>query len=76
MKNVFMYAMFIMGTMFIIGGITKFFPFEIKSIETYGECYKYGHMIGYVISKFLAVFVGAKMIQYGYETYKEIKINE
>ncbi|MBQ0907798.1 hypothetical protein KBJ98_03670 [Flavobacterium sp. F-328] len=74
MKNVFMYAMFILGTMFIIGGVVKFFPFEIKIIETYGESYKYGHMAGYVIGKFFALILGAKMIQYGYETYQEIRV--
>jgi hypothetical protein len=74
MKNVFMYAMFILGTMFIISGVVNFFPFEIVTIETHGEFYKFGHMIGYVLGKFLAIIIGAKMIKYGYETYQEIRV--
>jgi hypothetical protein len=74
MKNVFMYSMFIIGTMFLIGGVYNFLPFEIKPVEKFGHAYKYGHAVGYVIGKFLNIVIGVTMIKYGYETYLERKI--
>jgi hypothetical protein len=71
MKNVFMYSMFVIGTMFIIGGVYNFLPFEIRSVEKFGEAYKYGHAVGYVIGKFLTIVIGITMIKYGYESYLE-----
>lgn len=74
MKNVFMYSMFIFGTMFLIGGVYNFLPFEIRSIGKFGDAYKYGHAIGYVIGKFLIIVIGITMLKYGYETYLERKM--
>jgi hypothetical protein len=71
MKNVFMYSMFVIGTMFIIGGVYDFLPFEIRPVEKFGEAYKYGHAVGYVIGKFLTIVIGITMIKYGYESYLE-----
>jgi hypothetical protein len=76
MKNVFMYSMFVFGTVFLIGGVYDFFPFEIRPIEKFGEAYKYGHAVGYVIGKFLNIVIGITMIKYGYETYLERKMVE
>ena len=74
MKNVFMYSMFIIGTMFLIGGVYNFLPFEIRSNGNFGDAYNYGHTIGYIIGKFAKIALGLMMIKYGYETYLERKI--
>jgi hypothetical protein len=74
MKNVFMYFMFIYGSLLIIKGVFNFLPFEISSNENFGDAYNYGHTIGYVIGKFAKIALGLMMIKYGYETYLERKI--
>jgi hypothetical protein len=63
--------MFVIGTLFIIGGVYNFLPFEIRPVEKFGEAYKYGHAVGYVTGKFLTIVIGITMIKYGYETYLE-----
>ncbi|MFV8270353.1 hypothetical protein ACNQGP_10525 [Flavobacterium sp. GT2N3] len=74
MKNVFMYSMFIFGTLLVIKGIFNFFPFEIRSNENFSDAYNYGHVAGYVIDKFAKIALGLMMIKYGYETYLKRKM--
>jgi len=74
MKNVFVYSMFIFGTLLVIKGIFNFFPFEIRSTENSSNAYNYGHAAGYVIGKFGKIALGLMMIKYGYKTYLEQKI--
>ena len=74
MKNIFMYVMFVLGTMLIITGIFNFLPFEIKSNTNFGNAYNLGHNVGYIIGKFIKIILGLLMLKYGYETYLELKI--
>ena len=74
MKNVFMYSMFIFGTILIIKGVFNFFPFEIKSNVNASEAYNSGHIVGYIIGKFGKIALGVLMLKYGYQTYLEEKI--
>ena len=74
MKNLFMYFMFIFGTILIIKGVFNFFPFEIKSNINASEAYNSGHIVGYVIGKFGKTALGVLMLKYGYQTYLEEKI--
>jgi hypothetical protein len=74
MKNVFMYSMFILGTILIIKGVFNFFPFEIKSNVNASEAYNSGHILGYIIGKFGKIALGVLMLKYGYQTYLEGKI--
>lgn len=71
-----MFSMFIFGIVFLIGGVYNFLPFEVIPIQKFGEAYKYGHVIGYVIGKFLNIVIGIAMIKYGYETYLERRFVE
>jgi hypothetical protein len=74
MKNVFMYSMFILGTILIIKGVFNFFPFEIKSNVNVSEAYNSGHILGYIVGKFGKIALGVLMLKYGYQTYLEGKI--
>ncbi|MFV8392680.1 hypothetical protein [Flavobacterium sp. LB2P6] len=74
MKNIFIYSMYIFGTLLIIKGVFSFFPFEIKSSVNASDAYNYGHTIGYVIGKFAEIALGLMIIKYGYETYLKRKI--
>lgn len=74
MKNVFMYSMFILGTILIIKGVFNFFPFEIKSNVNASDAYNSGHILGYIIGKFGKIALGVLMLKYGYQTYLEGKI--
>jgi hypothetical protein len=74
MKNVFMYSMGIFGTILIIKGVSNFFPFEIKSNVNASEAYNFGHILGYIISKFGKIALGVLMLKHGYQTYLEGKI--
>ena len=74
MKNIFMYVMFIFGTILIIKGVFNFFPFEIKSNVNASEAYNSGHSVGYIIGKFIKIILGLLMLKYGHETYLELKI--
>lgn len=69
-----MYSMFVFGTLLVIKGIFNFLPFEIRPVEKFGDAYKYGHAVGYVIGKFLTIVIGITMLKYGYETYLERKM--
>ncbi|MDI5886335.1 hypothetical protein [Flavobacterium yafengii] len=73
MKNLFMYFMFIFGTILIIKGVFNFFSFEIKSNINASEAYNSGHIVGYVIGKFGKIALGVLMLKYGYQTYLEGK---
>ncbi|MDP3681291.1 MAG: hypothetical protein Q8R22_10725 [Flavobacterium sp.] len=73
MKNLFMYFMFIFGTILIIKGVFNFFPFEIKSNINESEAYNSGHIVGYVIGKFGKIALGVLILKYGYQTYLEGK---
>ena len=74
MKNVFMYSMFVFGTILIIKGVFNFFPFEIKSNVNASEAYNSGHIVGYIIGKFGTIALGVLMLKYGYESYLKKKI--
>ena len=73
MKNVFMYSMFIFGTILITKGVFNFFPFDIKSNVNASEAYNSGHSVGYIIGKFGRIALGVLMLKYGYQTYLEGK---
>lgn len=73
MKNIFMYFMFIFGTILIIKGVFNFFPFEIKSNINASEAYNSGHIVGYIIGKFGKIALGVLMLKYGYQTCLEEK---
>ena len=74
MKNVFMYSMFIFGTILITKGVFNFFPFDIKLNVNASEAYNSGHIVGYIIGKFGTIALGVLMLKYGYESYLERKI--
>lgn len=74
MKNVFMYSMFVFGTILITKGVFNFFPFEIKSNVNASEAYNSGHIVGYIIGKFGKIALGVLMLKYGYESYLKKKI--
>lgn len=74
MKNIFMYSLFVFGTLLVIKGVFNFFPFEIRSNENSSNAYNYGHAVGYVIGKIGKIALGIVMIKYGYETYLKRKM--
>ena len=73
MKNVFMYSMFIFGTILIIKGVFNFFFFFFKSNVNASEAYNSGHIVGYIIGKFGKIALGVLMLKYGYQSYLQGK---